>query len=110
VLKEDALYAWDASPIATSRLSAELWEAIRNEDWSLGSVSNNNRPQWPQRLWDMNWLAKHPRFKLHFTPTSSSWINLVERCLPKSPASNPARRLQERCRTRGCHRDLARGA
>ena len=25
------------------------------------------------------WLAKHPRFVLHFTPTSSSWINLVER-------------------------------
>jgi len=26
-----------------------------------------------------NWLAKHPRFHLHFTPTSSSWLNLVER-------------------------------
>ena len=25
------------------------------------------------------WLAKRPRFHLHFTPTSSSWINLVER-------------------------------
>ena len=25
------------------------------------------------------WLASHPRFKLHFTPTSSSWLNLVER-------------------------------
>jgi len=25
------------------------------------------------------WLAKHPRFNLHFTPTSSSWLNLVER-------------------------------
>lgn len=25
------------------------------------------------------WLAKHPRFHLHFTPTSSSWMNLVER-------------------------------
>jgi transposase len=25
------------------------------------------------------WLAKHPRFKLHFTPTSCSWLNLVER-------------------------------
>ena len=25
------------------------------------------------------WLAKHPRFKLHFTPTSSSWIYLVDR-------------------------------
>ena len=25
------------------------------------------------------WLARHPRFVLHFTPTSSSWLNLVER-------------------------------
>ena len=26
-----------------------------------------------------SWLAKHPRFHLHFTPTSSSWLNLIER-------------------------------
>jgi transposase len=25
------------------------------------------------------WIAKHPRFHMHFTPTSSSWLNLVER-------------------------------
>ena len=25
------------------------------------------------------WLLRHPRFKLHFTPTYSSWMNLVER-------------------------------
>ncbi len=25
------------------------------------------------------WLAKHPRFHLHFIPTSSSWLNMVER-------------------------------
>jgi transposase len=25
------------------------------------------------------WLAKHPRFHMHFTPTSSSWLNQVER-------------------------------
>jgi transposase len=25
------------------------------------------------------WLLRHPRFHLHFTPTSSSWMNLVER-------------------------------
>jgi transposase len=25
------------------------------------------------------WIAAHPRFQLHFTPTSSSWLNLVER-------------------------------
>jgi transposase len=25
------------------------------------------------------WLAEHPRFNIHFTPTSSSWLNMVER-------------------------------
>ena len=25
------------------------------------------------------WLARHPRFHMHFTPTSSSWLNLIER-------------------------------
>lgn len=25
------------------------------------------------------WLARHPRFHIHFTPTFSSWLNLVER-------------------------------
>lgn len=25
------------------------------------------------------WLAKHPRFHIHFTPTSASWLNMVER-------------------------------
>jgi hypothetical protein len=25
-----------------------------------------------------DWLAKRPRYHLHFTPTSASWINLVE--------------------------------
>ena len=25
------------------------------------------------------WFKRHPRFRLHFVPTSSSWLNLVER-------------------------------
>ena len=25
------------------------------------------------------WLARHPHFNVHFIPTSSSWLNLVER-------------------------------
>jgi len=29
------------------------------------------------------WLAKHPRFHLHFIPTSSSWANMVERWFGK---------------------------
>ncbi|HTR39354.1 MAG TPA: thiamine pyrophosphate-binding protein [Bryobacteraceae bacterium] len=53
-----ASYAWDASPIATARLAAEIWGQIKDEDWSFVSdpfwVSN-----WPLRLWDMN---KHYHF------------------------------------------------
>jgi putative transposase len=26
----------------------------------------------------VEWLAAHPRFHMHFTPTSASWLNLVE--------------------------------
>jgi len=29
------------------------------------------------------WLHKHPRFNLHFIPTSSSWLNMVERWFGK---------------------------
>src|SRR3954463_783329 len=46
------------------------------------------------------WLAAHPRFVLHFTPTSSSWLNLVERWfaelttkLLRRGAPRPARQL-----------------
>lgn len=27
----------------------------------------------------LRWLARHPRFQVHFTPTSASWLNMVER-------------------------------
>ena len=30
------------------------------------------------------WLAKHPRFNMHFTPTSASWLNMVERFIRRS--------------------------
>lgn len=39
----------------------------------LDNYGTHNHPNVKQ------WLAKHPRFHLHFTPTSSSWLNLVER-------------------------------
>jgi len=41
------------------------------------------------------WLVKHPRFHLHFTPTSASWLNLVERWFAL---------LTERQIKRGVHR------
>jgi thiamine pyrophosphate-dependent acetolactate synthase large subunit-like protein len=33
--RTDATYAWDASPISTGRVSAEVWTQIEHEDWSL---------------------------------------------------------------------------
>jgi transposase len=32
-----------------------------------------------------SWFARHPQYHVHFTPTSGSWLNLVERLLRKSP-------------------------
>jgi acetolactate synthase-1/2/3 large subunit len=49
--RTEAAYAWDASPISTARLSAELWAQIKDADWSLVSpVDFVSR--WPLRLWD----------------------------------------------------------
>lgn len=48
--REAATYAWDASPISTARLCAEIWGQIKNEDWSLLSETTFVS-QWPQRLW-----------------------------------------------------------
>jgi acetolactate synthase-1/2/3 large subunit len=48
--RSDAAYAWDASPITVARLSVELWNAIRREDWSLVSYLNPVSG-WPMRLW-----------------------------------------------------------
>jgi thiamine pyrophosphate-dependent acetolactate synthase large subunit-like protein len=48
----NATYAWDASPISTARLSAELWTIIKGEDWSLVSP-DRSLSGWPTRLWTM---------------------------------------------------------
>jgi acetolactate synthase-1/2/3 large subunit len=53
--KTDATYGWDASPVSTARLSMELWQQIRNEDWSLVTGWVN----WPLRLWD---FTKHYQY------------------------------------------------
>jgi len=49
--RETAGVGWDASPISTARLSAELWAQIRNEDWSLVSW-DRMQSSWPTRLWN----------------------------------------------------------
>ena len=49
--RADALYAWDATPISTARLCAELWEQIHGEDWALVSPTAQVS-YWPKYLWN----------------------------------------------------------
>jgi len=56
--RELAAVAWDASPISTARLSAELREQVKNEDWSLVSW-DRMLSSWPTRLWS---FSKHYQF------------------------------------------------
>ncbi len=60
-MREAATYAWDASPLSTARVAAEVWAQIRNEDWSLVSNYYSEAGVWPRRLWDFNkpyqWLG-----------------------------------------------------
>ena len=44
------------------------------------------------------WLARRPRYHVHFTPTSGSWLNLVERLFAE---------VTERCVRRGSHTAVA---
>jgi acetolactate synthase I/II/III large subunit len=48
--RDAAAVGWDASPVTTARLTAELWGAVKNEPWSL-VVSD--RVTWARRLWPM---------------------------------------------------------
>ncbi|MBV9504068.1 MAG: twin-arginine translocation signal domain-containing protein [Acidobacteriia bacterium] len=56
--REEATYAWDASPVSTARMAAEIWNVIKNEDWSLLS-DTEHFSRWPFRLWD---FTKHHQF------------------------------------------------
>jgi len=53
-----ATYAWDASPISTARMCAEVWAQIKDSDWSLVG-SDRMFSAWPTRLWPME---KHYQF------------------------------------------------
>jgi len=47
-----ATYGWNASPISTARMCAEVWEAVKTEDWSFVS-EGLHFANWPARLWPM---------------------------------------------------------
>jgi thiamine pyrophosphate-dependent acetolactate synthase large subunit-like protein len=55
---QQAAWGWDAAPITTARIAAELWNYIKDEDWSLVS-DDTFQSRWPTRLWD---FKKHHQF------------------------------------------------
>lgn len=57
-LRVDASYAWDASPISVPRLCAEVYDAVKDEDWSLVS-DQRHLSLWPSKLWP---FTKHYQF------------------------------------------------
>lgn len=56
-----ARYAWDAKPISTGRIYAELFQLVKDRDWTL--VSDDNRQtRWARKLWPLEqtyqWLGR----------------------------------------------------
>jgi len=51
--KQAATLAWDASPISTARICAEVWAQIKGLDWSLNTMPGG-MSGWPRRLWTMD--------------------------------------------------------
>jgi len=65
--KQAAVLGWDASPVSTARVCAELWAQIKDLDWALNTIPNG-MSGWPSRLWTMD---KHYR---HFGGSGGSGV------------------------------------
>jgi acetolactate synthase I/II/III large subunit len=80
---ELAAYGWDASPISTARVSAELWSQIKNEDWSLVSDVNPFFSSWPLRLWDFKkhyqYLGEHGAYGIGYGAPAAVGAALANR-------------------------------
>jgi thiamine pyrophosphate-dependent acetolactate synthase large subunit-like protein len=74
-MQTQATNGWDASPVSTARMCAELWNQLKTEDWSLASTTGNFVSAWPQRMWDMSKLY-------HDTGASGGWG--IGYCAPAS--------------------------
>jgi len=77
-IRAEASYGWDASPVSTARLSAEVWAEIKNKDWSMVSEATlgyGSASGWPLRLWS---------FEKHHHMIGGSGGSGVGYCAPAS--------------------------
>lgn len=81
-----------AIELAEGRIIAECLPKHRHQEWLkfLKKIDRETPPELDLHLIVDNyathkhpkvkaWLARHKRFHIHFTPTSSSWLNVIER-------------------------------
>jgi len=81
-----------ALSVADGTLIAECQKRHRHQEWIkfLQTIERETVPEFDLHLIVDNyathkhpkvqkWLKRHPRFHIHFTPTSSSWLNMIER-------------------------------
>ncbi len=80
---EQAAYGWDASPISTARVTMELWNQIKNEDWSLVSDVNPFFSGWPLKLWDFKkhyqYLGEHGAYGIGYGAPAAVGAALANR-------------------------------
>lgn len=81
-----------AIEMATGKLIGTCMKRHRHQEWLkfLKLIDERTPPHLDLHLIADNysthkhpkvkaWLARHPRFHMHFTPTSCSWLNIIER-------------------------------
>lgn len=81
-----------AMDLAEGRIIAKCMKRHRHQEWIkfLKLIDEQTPPELDLHVIADNyaahkhpkvkaWLERHPRFHMHFTPTSSSWLNLIER-------------------------------
>ena len=64
--REAAMFGWNASPISTARLAAEIWLQIQNEDWAVMGDSLG----WTNELWTFD---KHYQYIGGSSGTGAGW-------------------------------------
>jgi acetolactate synthase-1/2/3 large subunit len=79
--RSDATIGWNASPITTARMCAELYSQIKDEDWSL--VGNGININWPRRLWNMDrsyrWNGNSGGFGIGYNAPASAGAALANK-------------------------------
>jgi hypothetical protein len=66
-----------ATPTSGMDLFLKLIETATDPSLDLYLILDNYATHKHPKV--RRWLARHPRFHVHFTPSSNSWVNLVER-------------------------------